>query len=118
MVTFAPKTGAEFPKRQGVAGAGRTRQPNPFDTHIQTAYDDRDGASGGVLVFPATQLEAAFGEGEEGIAKAVAKMRASAEYLGYGLDTAEDENGDVVIRVRDKRIVIRKPKDDEGDAKK
>lgn len=92
-----------FPKRvvnREAGSAGRPRQPNPFDEHVSESYgewaNDPDGKAGTRSV----------NIGIDDSAKVIARIRAAAEFLGCGVDTAVGErDGDTVVyfRARDKR---------------
>lgn len=106
-LALKPRTGGDFPKRNVAPGAGRVRQPNPFDEHLQNAYDSRSETNG-ILRFPASQV----GKTDDERKHVVSLARASADYLGYGLDVAWDDDENLVLRVREKRVVNRKPRNE------
>jgi hypothetical protein len=97
-----------FPKRSH-EGGGRLRQANPFDVPLRSA---REQGVGTILRFPYSN----FKNDEEILGKAIKQAEASATYLfekeglDIGLDKAVEEDGTLVLRVRSKRVVNRKPK--------
>lgn len=92
----------ELPKRHynREGGAGRPRQPNEFDEAVQASFDSGKAA----------KVPAKFVDSEEKYKAVIRKIRASADYLGYGVDISPDENGNLYFRARARRKLVRKPK--------
>lgn len=98
------ETADTFPKRVGMGGnsPGRKREFNPMDEHLVYSYSNKK-----VLRYPLAMVSG----DKEALRTIQAKARASADYLGYGIDTQFDPDGTLVIQARDRRVVQRKPKE-------
>lgn len=100
-ISLEPKVVDEFPTREHAAGAGRQRDPNPFEVHVLNSYE-----TGNPLAWTAKQLASTGLE----MKKILELVRRAATYNEIGVDTYVDKTGTLTIQAREKREVHRKPK--------